>query len=41
MYVFIQGGNTTVTERTAEEEERAEGDDRDQKIKEEEGRGGL
>ena len=33
MYVYIKGGKTTITERTAEEEERAEGDDRERKNK--------
>ena len=36
MYVYIQGGNTPITERTAGREDRAEGDDREQKNEEEE-----
>ena len=34
MYVYIQGGNTTIPERTAEGEEIVEEDDREQKNKE-------
>ena len=41
MYVYIQGGNTTVTEKTAEGEKRAERNDREQKSKEEEERSGF
>ena len=41
MYVYIQEGNNTVTERTSETGEIAEGDDRERKNKEERERAGF
>ena len=41
MYVYMQGGSTTITERTTEGEKRMEGDNRELKNKEKGGRGGL